>query len=95
MARDVQECGRYGWYLRVVGEGTISPGDPMLLEQRPRPRWPLSRVIRALFGDPLNYQQLEEMAALPELAESSRDYAVRRLVTRSLEDWTSRLETPA
>ncbi len=95
MARKVQECGRYGWYLRVVEEGSISPGEPMVLEQRPQPRWPLSRLILALFGDPLNYPLLEEMAGLSELAKSSRDYAVRRLSTRTLEDWTSRLETPA
>ncbi len=95
MARDVQECGRYGWYLRVVEEGAVSPGDALVLEARPQPRWPLSRVILALFGDPLNYELLEDMAAMPELARSSRDYAVRRLATRSLEDWTSRLETPA
>ncbi len=95
MARKVQECGRYGWYLRVVEEGSLAAGDRMMLEDRPRPAWPLARVIHALFGDPLNYPVLEEMAELTELAKSSRDYAVRRLQTRKLEDWTSRLETPS
>lgn len=95
MSRDVQCCGRYGWYLRVLEDGSVTAGDRFVLEDRPRPLWPLKRVIRALFGDPLNYPLLEEMAGLPELSKSSRDYAVRRLAARTLEDWASRMETPA
>ena len=95
MSREVQDGGRYGWYLRVLEDGSVTAGDRFALEDRPRPQWPLKRVIRALFGDPLNYALLEEMAGLPELAKSSRDYAVRRLATRTLEDWSSRMGTPA
>jgi len=94
MAHRVQDSGRMGWYLRVLEEGSLGAGEALMLEYRPHPDWPLTRLIRALFLDPLNYPLLEEMAALPELASSSKDYAIRRLATRTLEDWRSRMETP-
>lgn len=94
MSHRVQESGRIGWYLRVLEEGTLSAGEPVVLEHRPHPDWPLTRLILALFGDPLNYPLLEEMVALPELASSSKDFAIKRLATRTLEDWHKRMETP-
>ncbi len=94
MSHRVQDTGRIGWYLRVLEEGTVNAGEPMVLEHRPHPDWPLTRLIRALFGDPLNYPLLEELAALPELASSSKDFAIKRLATRTLEDWRKRMETP-
>ena len=94
MSHRVQDTGRIGWYLRILEEGTMNAGEPMVLEHRPHPDWPLTRLIRALFGDPLNYPLLEEMAALPELASSSKDFAIKRLATRTLEDWCKRMETP-
>ena len=95
MSHRVQDSGRMGWYLRVLEEGSLGAGDALVLEHRPHPDWPLARLIGALFGDPLNYPLLEEIAALPELASSSKDYAIKRLATRTLEDWRSRMETPA
>jgi len=94
MSHRVQDSGRMGWYLRVMEEGTLSAGDSIVLEHRPHPDWPLTRLIRALFGDPLNYPLLEEMTALPELASSSKDIAIKRLATRTLESWRIRMETP-
>ncbi len=94
MARRVQASGRIGWYYRVLEEGAISAGQRFALEHRPNPRWPLSRLIRAMFVDTLDYAVLEEMAALPELADSTRVYATRRLAARAQEDWKSRVETP-
>jgi MOSC domain-containing protein YiiM len=94
MARRVQASGRMGWYYRVLEEGTLRAGDRMELEHRPHADWPLARVIRTLFVDALNSEVLEEMAALPELADSTRLYATRRLESRKVEDWLPRVETP-
>jgi MOSC domain-containing protein YiiM len=94
MSHRVQDSGRIGWYLRVLEEGTLGAGEPMVLEHRPHPDWPLTRLIRTMFGEPLNYPLLEELAALPELAASARDIANKRLATRTLEDWRTRMETP-
>jgi len=94
MAYRVQESGRMGWYLRVLEEGSLSAGDALVLEHRPHADWPLARLIQVLFGDPLNFPLLEAMAALPELAGSSKTFAIERLATRALEDWRGRMETP-
>jgi MOSC domain-containing protein YiiM len=94
MSHRVQGTGRIGWYLRVLEEGTLSAGDAMVLEHRPHADWPLARLILALFGDQLNYPLLEKMAALPELASSAKDVAIKRLATRTLESWLIRMETP-
>ena len=94
MSRRVQESGRIGWYLRVLEECTVNAGDPMVLEHRPHADWPVSRLVLAMFGDPLNYPLLEELVALPELASSAKDVAAKRLATRTLEDWRKRMETP-
>lgn len=69
-------------------------GISVVLEHRPHPDWPLTRLIRVLFGDPLNYPVLEEMVALPELADAANDIAAKRLATRTLEDWRKRMVTP-
>lgn len=94
MSHRVQDTGRIGWYLRVLEEGTLSAGEPMVLEHRPHPDWPLTRLVRAMFGDPLNFPLLEELVALPELARSARDCVNKRLETRTLEDWRKRMDTP-
>lgn len=94
MSWRVQDSGRFGWYYRVLEEGETAAGDRFVLEDRPNPDWPISRLIRALFHDPLNYALLEELAALPQLANLSKEHVLWRLEKRSLEDWTARMDTP-
>jgi len=94
MARAVQATGRTGWYYRVLEPGELSPGDALALLERPRPEWPLSRLLDVLYRDRLNREALAAMAALPELAESWRSLAARRLERGEVEDWQRRLTTP-
>ena len=95
MARRVQDSGRFGWHYRVLEEGAIAAGDRLVLEQRPNPDWPIVRLIRALFHDPLDRKLLEELVALRDLSPLPKTHAARRLATGKLEDWSLRLETPA
>ncbi len=39
--------GRTGWYYRVLEEGTADPSDRLDLVERPRPDWPLTRLVAA------------------------------------------------
>lgn len=91
MAYLVQKTARTGWYYRVLEEGEIAAGDPFLLQRRPQPEWPLSRVIDLLYTRTLDMDALQELAGLPELATSWRDLAARRITTRTVEDWDRRL----
>lgn len=92
MARRVQQSGRTGWYYRVLQPGTVAPGDRLELLDRPAPDWTLHRLWHALYVDRLNKGELQGIAALGVLAEGWRKYAVRRLDSGRVEDWTKRLD---
>lgn len=95
MARRVQQSGRTGWYYRVLQPGTVAPGDRLELIDRVAPDWTLDRLWRALYVDRMNLPELEGIAALDVLAEGWRKYAVRRLESRRIEDWSARLDGKA
>jgi MOSC domain-containing protein YiiM len=95
MAWRVQDSGRFGWHYRVLEEGEIRAGDRLVLVQRPNADWPVARLIKALFHEPMNEGVLEELVRVRELSPFSRDHVVRRLATRQLEDWRVRMDTPA
>lgn len=94
MARDIQRTGRTGWYWRVLEEGTANEGDTLTIVERPRPEWPLSRLVRLLYRDTRKQDELVLMANLTELAEGWRALARRRLESGLVEDWTKRLDGP-
>jgi len=92
MARRVQQSGRTGWYYRVLQPGTVAPGDQLELVDRIAPDWTLHRLWHALYVDRLNRGELQGIAGLDVLAEGWRKYAVRRLDSGRVEDWTKRLD---
>ena len=92
MARRVQQTGRTGWYYRVLVPGTVAPGDRLELIDRLAPDWTLRRLWHALYVDRMNLVELEGIAALDFLAEGWRKYALRRLESRRVEDWSTRLD---
>ena len=94
MARLVQSSGRTGWYYRVLETGEVCAGQSVELLSRPQADWPLSRLLRALYVDTLNYAELQAISALPELAESWRQLAGRRCEQRQVEDWGKRVDLP-
>jgi MOSC domain-containing protein YiiM len=91
MAIAVQKTGRTGWYYRVLHEGKASAGDSLVLDHRPQPDWPLTRLTRLLYRDTKAKDELAEMADIPELASGWRQLARRRVETSRTEDWSSRL----
>lgn len=91
MALRVQSNGRAGWYYRVLEVGMADAGDSLRLLDRPCPDWTLERLTRLLYRDTDDRDALAAMAVLPELSESWRDLARRRLTSGKIEDWTKRL----
>lgn len=80
-ARDITativRTARCGVYFRVIREGEAAAGAVMTLLERPQPSWSVERVFRLLIGgghkrDP---RAVEELAALPVLAEAWRNRA--------------------
>ncbi len=95
MARRVQQTGRTGWYYRVLQPGTVISGDRLELIERVAPAWTLHRLWHTLYVDRLNLRELASIAALDVLAEGWRKYAVRRLESGRVEDWSKRLDGTA
>lgn len=91
MAVRVQKSGRTGWYYRVLEEGWAEAGDALVLHGRPQPDWPLARTIELLYTRTMDMEALDRLSKLPELAQSWRDLAARRIATRQVEDWNRRL----
>lgn len=91
MARQVQRTGRTGWYYRVLETGAVRPEDKLVLTDRKQADWTLSRIWHAFYVNTLDHRELEGIANLSPLAESWRRYALRRLETGQVEDWSRRL----
>ena len=91
MAFRVQKSGRTGWYYRVIEEGAAEAGDRLILQARPQPHWPLTRIIDLLYTRTLDMDALAALSALPELAQSWRTLAARRIETQAVENWERRL----
>jgi MOSC domain-containing protein YiiM len=90
MALQVQQSGMTGWYYRVLEPGCLEAGRMLVLEHRPHPRWPLTRVLEVLYRRTLDQAALHELSELP-LVPSWRKLVERRLGQRSVEDWNKRL----
>jgi MOSC domain-containing protein YiiM len=91
MALRVQRSGRTGWYYRVLAEGLAQEGDALERIERPCPDWPLLRLSTLLYHDKSNREGLAGMVALPQLAESWRSVAQKRLESGRVENWSARL----
>ncbi|MBM3096184.1 MOSC domain-containing protein [Ensifer sp. T173] len=92
MARRVQQSGRTGWYYRVIEEGRVCAEDALALVERRYPTWTIRRLWHYLYVDTMNRDALQEIANLDILPTNWRDYAIKRLATRKVEDWSRRLE---
>jgi MOSC domain-containing protein YiiM len=63
-----RDTGRTGWYLRVIEEGAVAPGDVVSVLERRHPDWTVRRVVHALFDeradDPAEAAALAALEAL-------------------------------
>ena len=81
LTAQVQKSGRTGWYLRVLEEGTVSPGDAVELLGRPLPKWTIAEANRVMFDKSAPPDDVAELASLPELSESWRETLASRLAS--------------
>ena len=91
MAVRVQKTGRTGWYYRVLETGAVRKGDVLTLIERPQPTWSLARIGQLLYTRTTAFDELAQLAEVPELANGWRKLAQRRVATRSVESWDARL----
>jgi MOSC domain-containing protein YiiM len=92
MAMRFQRSGRTGWYYRVLREGSVRSGDPIVLRERPQPDWPLSLVIAARFDPRPDPALARGLSRLEELSASWRSAFARKADPEYAEDTALRLE---
>jgi MOSC domain-containing protein YiiM len=63
----VAESGRTGWYCRVLQEGFIEPGMPLLLIERSYPQWTIALINDIVHGRNRNVEQARLLAVCPVL----------------------------
>lgn len=91
MARRAQESHRTGWYYRVLQPGLICAGDVMRVVERPHPEWTVSKVQDVLYTDTQNFEAITKLVNLEALAPDMRTLLRKRLDSRDVEEWNSRL----
>ena len=74
----VAATGRTGWYCGVEQEGSIEPGVPVLLVERPYPQWSIALVNDFGHGRNRDVALAKALGACPLLNEFWRRLVVRR-----------------
>ena len=72
LPKRVVQTGRTGWYLRVLRPGLVEGGQPMVLVERPFPRFAIARVNGAAYGSPGDRDLAPELAVCPLLSHGWR-----------------------
>ncbi len=68
----VTASGRGGWYLRVIEPGSVSPGDEVVLVNRPHPDLTIAAACDALYRRNRSRQLLEALVGAREMPEGFR-----------------------
>jgi MOSC domain-containing protein YiiM len=72
LALQVQNTGRGGWYLRVLREGHVEAGQPVVRVERLYPEWTITRVYDLVYRREINPDASAALAGCPALADRCR-----------------------
>ena len=68
----VEATGRHGWYSRVLTEGEVAAGEPIVLLERPFPEWTVARAFRAMRQRRIDPDEAAALREVPTLSDSWR-----------------------
>ncbi len=94
LAWQLQVTGFTGWYFRVVSEGLVRAGDPMLQTARPFERWTVSRVNQIVYDRDPNFHDLSDLSECRALSQGWRDKLRKRVERKLSPDEQARLRGP-
>ncbi|MGL5837348.1 MAG: MOSC domain-containing protein [Sphingorhabdus sp.] len=81
MTAGVIRTGRSGYYFRVIEEGEVAPDDAIVQVERASHGWTVERTFQMLIGGYHRVEgtgpALDELAAMPQLAENWRTRALQ------------------
>lgn len=89
----VQDSGATGFYLRVIEEGEVRPGDGLDLIERPHPDASVAEANRVMHQDRRDAEGLKRLAGIGGLSSSWRRKFEKRL-EGEIEDVCARIEGP-
>jgi MOSC domain-containing protein YiiM len=72
LTQRVEVTGRHGWYMRVLVEGEVVAGEPIVLLQRPFPEWTVARASKAMRERATDRAEAAALRELPTLSEAWR-----------------------
>ena len=79
LLRQVQETGRYGFYLRVLEEGVVEPGQRIDLVERPNVKWTVQRATAARSDAARCPEEALSLLKVAELGDDWRAHVARAL----------------
>lgn len=77
--KEATRTGFTGFYLRVLTEGAVAPGDAMTLRERPADSLSIAQANEIFYRQRDDKAALERLVALPALSTQWRDWATERL----------------
>ena len=88
LTKRVAATGRTGWYCRVLQEGMVEPGMPVLLVERSYPRWTIALINDFTHGHNKDVALARELASCPQLVEWWPEMIMRRVLGRDKDDYS-------
>lgn len=79
MVKRFQRSERTGFYLAVVREGSIAPGDPIQVVSEAQPGVTVAEIARLYTADDAEQDLLRRASEVPALPDSWREYFRNRL----------------
>ena len=70
---------RGGWYFRVLEEGAIEAGMPIVLLDRPYPQWTIARAMEVYYHGKNDLESQRSLASLPPLSQQWREHFEKQL----------------
>lgn len=92
LALRVQRSGRTGWYLRVLNEGFVATGQPLVLLDRSFPDWTIARANHLMHHDRHNRELAAALAEVDPLSASWKRTLSRRALDGTQPETSKRLE---
>jgi MOSC domain-containing protein YiiM len=71
--------GFSGWYYRVLRVGQLEAGDRLILQDRPNPDFPFTRLVEIIYHRKASREDLQRMTGLEGLASQWRSRALEML----------------
>lgn len=78
LALRVQRTGRTGWYFRVLREGEVEAGLPLVRAERPYPEWTVQAANEIMHLRKQDLSAAQALAACPALSPRWRETLLRR-----------------